>query len=1000
MGFRVRTGQGIERVFTKSRKFAVQAALIFFAGLIGSISFWEAENREANDRVTQIAEDESRFLSNVLAFHFGYQSRALERAVQRWEAARYLDEQVWRSDARRLMEDYFGLEALGWRDASGNWKWEEFEDDVARQAYAAMVGDSRILDFLSDATTQTQLAFSPIIAVDGAPHFFFTVPAQSDDEKAILFGLYELNEFLDRVVNPRSFENYRLTIDANGFVYTFGSPADSLNPHIVSGETVLGVSNITWRFRVEPTFAISNELRTHLPVISLIFGVLLSLLLALSYFLFRTAAARAKELGELANALKTSEERAKLLVALSDETRALTDPDEIIQRVMELLRAHMQADWCTYADIDSDGQHFTITAIACGPGVPTISGRFPSSSFGSQVLATLRQDQPWVVGDTYREWPAAADREAYEQLGIRATVVTPLLKGGRPVGAVGVHMATPRDWSSEELSLLREVSERLWESAERARIERDLRDNEERLRAALEGANAGVWTMDLESRETYWSPEFRPLYGYDDSPPRTFNAWLASVHPEDRERVQREMERRVNSEATEFRQEFRIVHPKLGARWILDLGRIHRDSTGKATSMSGINIDISRQKQQQEALRKSEESLRELNASLEERVASRTAELEQQRSRLRRLAAELSSAEMRERKRLAAVLHDHLQQLLVAAKMQLNSTEHTTDPVRLRFAIDKARGTLGEAVESARDLTRQLRPPVLYEDGLAAALNWLAGDFQKRHGLHVALSIEKMNEPMSEEVNALLYECVRELLFNAVKYAEVRDAHLMLRQSADAHVELVVTDHGKGFDAAELSNGSRDGGFGLFSIRERLAAVGGSLTITSAPGEGTSALLRAPAPASHDGASGLDGAAALKVARPALAQGIDRSDVRVVVVDDHVMVRQGIANIVDSAEGLKVVGHASNGLEALQVVEEQRPDVVLMDVNMPQMNGIEATREIRARWPEVHVIGLSVHEDEATAQTMRNAGAATFLPKAGDPEELLRAIISAFVKAV
>jgi DNA-binding NarL/FixJ family response regulator len=112
----------------------------------------------------------------------------------------------------------------------------------------------------------------------------------------------------------------------------------------------------------------------------------------------------------------------------------------------------------------------------------------------------------------------------------------------------------------------------------------------------------------------------------------------------------------------------------------------------------------------------------------------------------------------------------------------------------------------------------------------------------------------------------------------------------------------------------------------------------------------------------------------------------------VLVVDDQEMVREGLLNVLSKDVRL-VVGDARDGVQALKAFELQQPDVVLMDVNMPQMNGVETAREIHRRWPQTAIIGLSVSEDDATAQAMIEAGASAFMPKSGSSAKLIKTIV-------
>ncbi len=110
------------------------------------------------------------------------------------------------------------------------------------------------------------------------------------------------------------------------------------------------------------------------------------------------------------------------------------------------------------------------------------------------------------------------------------------------------------------------------------------------------------------------------------------------------------------------------------------------------------------------------------------------------------------------------------------------------------------------------------------------------------------------------------------------------------------------------------------------------------------------------------------------------------------LVDDHAMVRQGLRSILTGYSNMEIVGEAANGVEALCAVEQHRPTVVIMDINMPRMDGIEATARIKARYPEIFVIGLSVNAGSENQQAMQNAGAAALLTKEAVVEQLYGAI--------
>ncbi len=116
---------------------------------------------------------------------------------------------------------------------------------------------------------------------------------------------------------------------------------------------------------------------------------------------------------------------------------------------------------------------------------------------------------------------------------------------------------------------------------------------------------------------------------------------------------------------------------------------------------------------------------------------------------------------------------------------------------------------------------------------------------------------------------------------------------------------------------------------------------------------------------------------------------------RLLLVDDHAVVRSGLRMLLSSESNIDIVGEASTAAEAIESAGTINPDVILMDIGLPDLSGIDATREIKKRFPRVSIVALTIHEDEEYFFKMLEAGASGYVPKRAAPEELLTAIRAA-----
>ena len=413
-----------------------------------------------------------------------------------------------------------------------------------------------------------------------------------------------------------------------------------------------------------------------------------------------------------------------------------------------------------------------------------------------------------------------------------------------------------------------------------------------------------------------------------------------------------------------------------------------RDAQGRIYAVGGISTDITVRKQ-------AEEEMQKFNERLEQQVAERTAEAEHRAEALRQLALELSGAEDLERRRIANILHDDLQQYLAAIRFRLDGLfpDGINDPGTAE-RVASVESLLDESIQKCRNLSHELFPPVLQQNGLLSALDWLARSKEERYGLKVELHVDPEAEPDSPKLAAALFRSVRELLFNIVKHADTDRAELRIK-SENGCIQISVSDHGKGFDMDKFRRRRREyrAGYGLFTIEERIQFMGGSFKIESAPGAGCRINIEVPnIPHPSQKRLTKNWPEALEKNKFEKDDFVSNSKIRILLADDHAVMREGLTGILRNQPDLEVVAQAENGLEAIQMADQTAPDVILMDITMPEMDGIAATKEILKKHPRTCIIGLSMHDDPSIKEKMIRAGASSYVYKAAPSVELLQAI--------
>ena len=406
-----------------------------------------------------------------------------------------------------------------------------------------------------------------------------------------------------------------------------------------------------------------------------------------------------------------------------------------------------------------------------------------------------------------------------------------------------------------------------------------LKESEERHRTILQTAMDGFWLVDAQGRLLEVNDAYCRMSGY--SARELLGARVSDFEAaESAEETAARMKRIVRTGEDRFesrhrRQDGSMFDVEVSAQYQpADGGRFVsflRDITERKRTerqLEQARMDVSTEKRRLEAAARSlseseaererassellaaNEALRHNNETLEARVAERTADLVQRTAQLQTLALELTRAEERERQRVAQVIHDHLQQLLSVARINLGMALGQVKSRSIQKSLGELDDLIAESLNITRSLTAELSPPILYRSGLVAALRWLGRWYEDRFGLKVGVEAEE-EAAIDEEARVTLFRSVRELLFNVVKHARSSRARILVTRTADGRVRVVVSDEGVGVNPGVLKALEGNGaGFGLFSLRERLELLGGRLEVDSAPGQGASFSIVGPPPGS------------------------------------------------------------------------------------------------------------------------------------------------------
>ena len=473
---------------------------------------------------------------------------------------------------------------------------------------------------------------------------------------------------------------------------------------------------------------------------------------------------------ESAAALLAGAERAVFRATLADTLRPLTDPADVQGAAARVLGDHLGASRVHYAEFEADGVH-AVVAQDYARGVPNRADRYAMDGFAT-LHAAARAGRTFVVDDVAGDTRLTPhERDVFGSLPVAAITVVPLVKDDVLHAVLAVHHDAPHGWTDEEVALVEETAERTWMATEQARAEVALRDSEAQYRTLFASIDEGFCVIEVlfdddgavvDYRYDEVNPAFESQSGLVDAVGRTMREMVP-----DHESHWFETYGRVANTG----EPVRLVGEAQGlGRWF----NVYAFPIGApdGSCVAILFTDVSEQK-------RAESEIRALNADLEDRVAARTRQV-------RTLAARLAVAEQNERQRIAHILHDDLQQQLYGLSMVLSLLGRAPDPAAVTGLAERATAILDEAVEMARSLATELAPAILQAERLGEVLAWTAATQRETHGLDVAVEVTGDPRVTDPAMRILLYQSLREVLFNVVKHAGVTSARLVAWSEDDA----------------------------------------------------------------------------------------------------------------------------------------------------------------------------------------------------------------------
>ncbi|MDR6718617.1 hybrid sensor histidine kinase/response regulator transcription factor [Paenibacillus sp. 2003] len=313
-----------------------------------------------------------------------------------------------------------------------------------------------------------------------------------------------------------------------------------------------------------------------------------------------------------------------------------------------------------------------------------------------------------------------------------------------------------------------------------------------------------------------------------------------------------------------------------------------------------------------------------------------------------------------ERDRLSKDLHDTVGHSYTSIIMGLETLRPELSTEAGKQNVSSLLNLARRSLKEIRGYLHQVESPQEIQPMLQS-LQQLVEDFQAQAKVNVHFRTFGEEYPLPKMAKMAFYRCLQESLTNAVRHGESTEITATLKFE-QRQARLEIQDNGKGMEEWQ-------DGFGLNAMKERAMNLQGQVSVYSEPGEGTLVTCTLP-------------------------RQVELSDeiIRLLIVDDQAFIRESLRTILEGHKDLNVVGLSEDGLQAIESCEQDQPQVILLDLDMPNMDGISATKIIKQKWPHIRILILTTFQDTEQALEVLRSGADGYLLKSIEPRELAETI--------